>query len=167
MLNLLSKVKIIDNTGGQIGRMIKRIRPKTTTKNSAAKVGDIILVSVIKTQNNAKIKRKGKYYGIVVRTKKTNNWIYKHEINKGKEAKQEISKKWWGTTEELYYKNNRIKEKLGGKEERYEDNAIVLIKEDKKKHEKNPIGTRIKGPISKTVKIQEGGLKLLAISERK
>ena len=77
MLNTLSKVKIIDNTGGQIGRMIKRIRPKTTTKNSPAKVGDTILVSVIKTLKNAKIKRKGKYYGIVVRTKKTNNWIYK------------------------------------------------------------------------------------------
>lgn len=47
MLGLLSKVKIIDNSGGIIGRCIKILRP-VATKN-LAKIGDIIIISVIKT----------------------------------------------------------------------------------------------------------------------
>jgi ribosomal protein L14 len=44
---------------------------------------------------------------------------------------------------------------MGGKEDRYSDNAIILVKEGVKKKDYVPIGSRLKGPVSKSVKIEE------------
>lgn len=66
MIQLLSKVEIIDNSGGKIGTCIKIMNPKG---RKVAHAGDIILVSVIKTIPNSKVTRGGVYKAIVVRTK--------------------------------------------------------------------------------------------------
>jgi large subunit ribosomal protein L14 len=67
MIQLLTKVTIIDNTGGKVGTCIKVLAPKNRKE---AKVGDIILVSIKKTAANSKVTRGGLYKGLVVRTKK-------------------------------------------------------------------------------------------------
>ena len=66
MIQLLSKVEIIDNSGGKIATCIKIMNPKG---RKVAHAGDIILVSVIKTTPNSKVTRVGVYKAIVVRTK--------------------------------------------------------------------------------------------------
>jgi len=66
MIQLLSKVEIIDNSGGKIATCIKILNPKG---RKVAHAGDIILVSVIKTTPNSKVTRGGVYKAIVVRTK--------------------------------------------------------------------------------------------------
>jgi large subunit ribosomal protein L14 len=66
MIQLLSKVDIIDNTGGKLATCIKILNPKG---RKIAKIGDIILVSINKTIANSKVNRGGVYKAIVVRTK--------------------------------------------------------------------------------------------------
>lgn len=96
MINLLSKVNIIDNSGGLIGRTIK-------LKTSFAGIGDIILISVLKiTKGN--IKKGDVFKAMIVRTTKD-------------------------------------------KKVQWEDNAVILIKNDG-----TPLGSRIKGPISSQIK---------------
>jgi|SaaInlStandDraft_4_1057021.scaffolds.fasta_scaffold43157_1 large subunit ribosomal protein L14 len=133
MLNLLSQLKIIDNTGAKSGITIKRLKPKTSTKNSYATVGDILSFSVRKTINQNKIKRKKVYQALIVRTKKRGNMI----------------------------KSNKS-QKLGAHSIRYDDNAGVLIKINNKEY--IPLGSRIKGPICKSLKLQEGCLKITSIA---
>ena len=70
---LLSKIKIIDNTGAKSGIMIKRLKPKTI--KSYASIGDIVSFSVRKTINQNKVKRKKVYQAMIVRTKKRGNQI--------------------------------------------------------------------------------------------
>lgn len=97
MINLLSKINIIDNSGAKEGIMIKRLVPKVSSRpqKGFAKVGHIISLSVRKTipntisgsassrnagpQSGSRVKRKNVYQGIVVRTKKLNNIIQKKE----------------------------------------------------------------------------------------
>jgi large subunit ribosomal protein L14 len=74
MIILLSKVKIIDNSGGVIGRCIKILRP---AGRKYAGLGDMILVSVIKSLPSAGIKSGDVHKAIVVRTKYSShnsNW---------------------------------------------------------------------------------------------
>jgi len=65
MLGLLSKVQIIDNSGGSVGRCIKVLK---TGRKPHAKIGDIILVSVIKTSSGSIIKKGDIHKALVVRT---------------------------------------------------------------------------------------------------
>jgi ribosomal protein L14 len=81
MIGLLSKVFIIDNSGGLIGRCIKVLK-NGTIKYPMAKIGDIIIVSVIKTSSsggrgptsNNMIQKGDIHKALVVRTAK----IYKN-----------------------------------------------------------------------------------------
>ena len=131
MVNLLSKIQIIDNTGAKAGIMIKRLKPKTI--KSYATVGDVISLSVRKTINQNKIKRKKVYQALIVRTKKKGN-LLKLCIDP-KNPPQSI---------------RSIKsQKLGGHSIIWDDNAAILIKKDYV-----PIGTRIKGPICKSLKLR-------------
>jgi large subunit ribosomal protein L14 len=66
MIKLLTKVNIIDNTGGIIGRCIKILRPKNVKE---AKIGDIILVTIVKSLKTSNIKKGDLFKAIVVRTK--------------------------------------------------------------------------------------------------
>ena len=121
MIQLLTKLNIIDNSGGKIGTCIKILHPKG---RNIAKTGDIILVSVNKTIANSKVKRGGVYKALIVTTKKI-----------------------------LKYRN---------KEVLFNNNSIVLIKQaiSKKKFDFNPIGTRLKGPISAIIKRKPGCLRI-------
>jgi large subunit ribosomal protein L14 len=73
MVSLQTKVNIIDNSGGLIGRCIKVLTPKN---KKVAKIGDLILLSVQKTilkdsgLTAAKVQRGDIYKALVVRTKK-------------------------------------------------------------------------------------------------
>lgn len=113
MLNLLSKVNIIDNSGGKIGRCIHIYNDY------------IILVSVIKVIPGSRIKRGDIYKAMLVRSKKHLN----HKP-------------------------------LNDSYLSWSDNAVVLIKDDF-----TPIGTRIKGPISKNLERGSNTLKVLALAK--
>jgi large subunit ribosomal protein L14 len=78
MIQLLTKVNIIDNSGGYIGRCIKIIKPHG---RDYAKIGDIILVTIKDTiklpysgpqsgmSKSSKITKGSLYKALVVRTK--------------------------------------------------------------------------------------------------
>jgi len=70
MIGLLSKVVIIDNSGGLIGRCIKVL--KNGVKYPMGKIGDIIIVSVIKTSGGL-IQKGDIHKALIVRTSKINN----------------------------------------------------------------------------------------------
>lgn len=105
MIGLLSKVIIIDNSGGLIGRCIKVL--KAGVKQPIGKIGDIIIVSVIKTSSGSLIQKGDIHKALIVRTAKINNNV------------------------------------------RWSSNAVILIKGTKL--DLQPVGTRIKGPISKLI----------------
>ena len=73
MISLLTKVHIIDNSGGILGRCIKILKPL----KQHAKVGDLILISVIKTVSGSKeffkVQKGDVVKAIVVRTTSTDN----------------------------------------------------------------------------------------------
>jgi large subunit ribosomal protein L14 len=84
MIQLLTKVNIIDNSGGLIGRCIKILSPHG---RDYAKVGDIILVSIketIKSSNTRDSQLKGNkltkgsmFKALVVRTKSSCGVLHK------------------------------------------------------------------------------------------
>ena len=65
MIQLLTNVKIIDNSGGIIGRCIKILQPKNKT---IANIGDIILISIQKSLRSSDIKKGELFKAIVVRS---------------------------------------------------------------------------------------------------
>jgi large subunit ribosomal protein L14 len=71
MIGLLSKVVIIDNSGALLGRCIKVLKPG----KSLASIGDIIIVSVIKTGSASLIKKGDIHKAVIVRTTKPINNI--------------------------------------------------------------------------------------------
>lgn len=82
MIQKRTKLKIIDNTAGKIGRCIHVYGKKKTIGN----IGDIILVSVIDidkdSQSGLKIKRGDIHKGVIVRTKKEfSGPIYKERFD--------------------------------------------------------------------------------------
>ena len=114
MIGLLSKVNIIDNSGGQIGRCIKVLKPG---KKPLAKIGDVIIISVLKISNvqgGVGIQKGDLFKALVVRTIKENKT-------------------------------------------RWSSNAVILIKD----LDLQPIGTRIKGPISSYI----NNLKIMTLTK--
>ena len=112
MIGLLSKVVIIDNSGGLIGRCIKVL--KAGAKQPLGNIGDVIVVSVIKTNGNT-IQKGDIHKALIVRTAKLNNNVK------------------WST------------------------NAVILIKG----LDLQPVGTRIKGPISNRI----NNLKIITLTK--
>lgn len=180
MLNILSNIKIIDNTGAKSGIMIKKLIPKTSTKNSPAKIGDVISFSVRKTINQNKIKRKKVYKALIVRTKKTGNIIKKKEFVSNSLNKSDPCYSSFTSSLSTSFSNQSINEhtpfyspynfnnnfksqKFGGHSIFWNDNAAILVKSSKNNKELIPIGTRIKGPICQSLKLQEGCLKIASI----
>jgi large subunit ribosomal protein L14 len=62
MIKLLTKLAIIDNSGGLIGRCIW-LRRKTAT------IGDLIKVSILKTSSSSLLKKGDVHLALIVRTK--------------------------------------------------------------------------------------------------
>ena len=72
MVRISTKVKIIDNSGGLWGRCIAVLTPKNKSqKKRYAKIGDLILISLIKVMPGSKYKKGDTIRAVVVRTNKT------------------------------------------------------------------------------------------------
>lgn len=136
MIQKQSKLNIIDNTVGKVGRCIHVYNKK---KGNAC-IGDIVLISVIELDKDKnqkspqamiKIKKGDIFKGVIVRTKKNFNSI--------KSSKQK-----------LIYR------------ERYDDNCLILIQGDRKNI--TPLGNRVTQPISRKIFEKPELEKLLAIS---
>lgn len=65
MIGLLSKVKILDNSGGLEGRCLKVLKPG----HAPGVVGDVIVVSVIKISSGSLIQKGDVHKALIVRTK--------------------------------------------------------------------------------------------------
>lgn len=70
MIQLLSKIKISDNSGVLVGKTIKILTPKNA---KIGYIGDLILISALVTNNN--IKTGSVFKAIIVRTKKQKKTI--------------------------------------------------------------------------------------------
>ena len=66
MLGLLSKIKIIDNSGVLRGRIIKIIKPN---KKDGASIGDVVLISVLKYLSKSKYSAGSLAKVLIIRTK--------------------------------------------------------------------------------------------------
>jgi len=136
MIQKQSKLRIIDNTVGKIGRCI-HVYGK---KKGIGRIGDIILVSVIEIDKDKnqkspqamlKIKKGDIFKAVIVRTKK--------EFSGPKSWNKKISYR-----------------------ERFDDNSIILIQGDRKNI--SPLGNRVTQPISRRISEKPGLEKLLAIA---
>jgi len=67
MISLLTTVQIIDNSGGIIGRCIKILKPHN---RKYAKLGELILISILKTIPGSKIRKGEVYKATIIRTKR-------------------------------------------------------------------------------------------------
>jgi len=180
MIGLLTKTKIIDNSGGIEGKCIQILKPKNTKsgrRRYLGKTGDLILVTLTKVLAGSKLKKGNLYKAIIVRTKKeknsNNNLLYK--LNNIKTDKnvwyQNINKKIENSNKYLiniqlqdqFLKTSRKEpEKITNK---FNDNSIVLVKLGKKNSEEyTPIGTRIKGPICRTLKNKKNYSKIISLT---
>lgn len=117
MIQLLTRVRIIDNSGGIEGRCIKILQPKNVKH---AKIGDIILISVIKSLSSSNIKKGDTLKAIIVRSKSSNSIDY-----------------------------------------RWSDNAVILLSSK----DLSPIGSRIKGAISKKLTTKKGNYKYISLAK--
>lgn len=75
MLQLLSKVEIIDNSGGTRGRIIKILN-----KKKYGKVGGLVLLTVTKNVPNSKIRKGTIHKAIIVRTSVKNRGLDKSTL---------------------------------------------------------------------------------------
>lgn len=139
MIQLMTKVNIIDNSGGNIGRCIKILHPHG---RKYAKIGDIILVSIqeIVSGNNSNANNS---------KNKTSNLATAKDMTKGAMYKALV----------VRTKMSNGLTNFNKKTAQFDDNAVVLIKSGQQAKgqtrikmgaltELSPIGTRIKGPIS-------------------
>jgi large subunit ribosomal protein L14 len=135
MIQLLTKVNIVDNSGGVIGRCIKILKPHD---RDYAKIGDLILVSILEIAKVEGDKKGGSTANSIRDTNK---------IKKGTMFKALVVR-----TKSKTFSSAKKKSVS------FDENAVVLIKSNpgvsntaqKKTNifELPPIGTRIKGPIS-------------------
>ena len=135
MIQPLTQIEVIDNSGAKIGRCIKILRPKG---KKYAEVGDLILLSIQKTQilkgttspSREQIMSGDLYKAVVVRSKKV----------KGQKSTQ------------------TVKFTSG-------DNSAILVKISAKTGEYTPVGTRIKGPVSSQLSDKTGMEKILSLAK--
>ena len=80
MISLLSKINIIDNSGALEARCIKVLKPGKPS--ITADIGDVIIVSILKTSTHSKINKGDVHKAIIVRTTKKSNMI-KWDTNAG------------------------------------------------------------------------------------
>lgn len=67
MIRIGTRVKVTDNTGGRLARVIG---VPGSSRERVAKVGDILRVSIMKANPYGLVKEHGKEIAVVVRTKK-------------------------------------------------------------------------------------------------
>lgn len=141
MIQLQSKLKIIDNSGGSVGRCIRILKPHG---RKLASVGDVVLISIIEVTKKASLSAH-------TYTKKSNTAGPKKDtVTKGSIKRGTISKALVVRTKSHGYKNAAT----------FPDgNAVVLLKSNSSNPHsgKNlglaPVGSRIKGPVSSVLKL--------------
>jgi ribosomal protein L14 len=174
MIGILTKVNIIDNSGGIEGKCINILNPKSTKtgrKKKTAKVGDLILISLTKSLPSiiTTSPKKGNIYkALIVRTKKESNKYIRNRIEEKKEKEKirnmYINKNINFLSLNYSQKTNR-KLKAETIRNSFDDNAVVLVKVGKKKDiDYTPLGTRIKGPICKNLRFRKGCSKIVSIT---
>lgn len=139
MIQPLTQIEVIDNSGAKIGRCIKILRPKG---KKYAEVGDLILLSIQKTQilkgntspSREQIMSGDLYKAVVVRSKKP-----------------------------VSPKNKAAC--IGVSLLRSSDNGAILVKISAKTGEYTPVGTRIKGPVSSKLSAKAGMEKILSLAK--
>lgn len=117
---MLTKLKIIDNSGATFGRVIKILNKKTTLD-----VGNLVLISVQRNIPYSKIRKGDTIKAVVV------NGPYKNLIsvlNAGK--------------------------------------SLIVVKMAPKGKEYVPLGTRIKGPVSSSLRNITGMNRIISLSKR-
>ena len=124
MIQLLSKIKIVDNSGVLLGKTIKILKPKNA---KIGRLGDLILISSQAQVINSGIKPGTIFKAIIVRTKTQENLLTSYI-------------KW-------------------------DENAAVLVKLSPKGDEYLPVGTRIKSPISASLKYKRGFQKIISLAK--
>jgi large subunit ribosomal protein L14 len=63
MINLKTKLRIADNSGGIIGKCIKILN---STKKSTRSIGSLILITIVKKKKRKQLKKRNIYYGLVI-----------------------------------------------------------------------------------------------------
>ena len=162
MISEQTIINIIDNSGAIEGRCIKILIPKSSRGHRSAGVGDVIILSVTKTIPGSKIKKGDILKALIVRTKKDSNRL--KPVKKGHkylitENSSEDKAKIWVPGK----KTNKTGYSLS-----FGDNSVVLVKAGGKNvaSDLTPIGSRIRGPLCDSLKInvRNGCKKLIAIS---
>jgi len=69
MLFVQSKIKIVDNSGAKIGRIIKVLTPPSMNGRIKANLGSLILLSLKKVLPFKKVKKGNIYHAIFIRSK--------------------------------------------------------------------------------------------------
>jgi len=63
MVNIKTKLHIVDNSGGILGRCIKILN---SAKNKTGFIGSLILITIIKKKKKKKFKKRNIYYGLII-----------------------------------------------------------------------------------------------------
>jgi len=63
MINIETKLHIVDNSGGVLGRCIKIM---DSAKNTSGFIGSLILITIIKKKKSKKLKKRNIYYGLII-----------------------------------------------------------------------------------------------------
>lgn len=162
MISESTKVNIIDNSGAVEGKCIKVLLPKSYYGRRVGKVGDIIVLTITKTLTGSKIKKGDVMKALIVRTKRIQDGnrslivrYKKEEFNSTQNQKTLIDS--FGKSVESSNVKGVVygkKSNIAGYRNCYEDNSVVLIKlgTGKNKFDITPIGSRIKGPISDSIR---------------
>jgi|AntRauMFilla1563_2_1112583.scaffolds.fasta_scaffold00595_2 large subunit ribosomal protein L14 len=193
MISEQTIVNIIDNSGAIEGRCIKLLIPKSSYGHRSAGVGDVIILSVTKTIPGSKIKKGDIMKALIVRTKKDSNRLkpikrgFKYLINtykdpltpqsplRGHSLRQSGVDRPLGSKDlsggDLTYLEISVPGKTTNKTGyslSYVDNSVVLVKTQGtgSSSDLTPIGSRVRGPLCDSLKInvRNGCKKLIAIS---
>ena len=63
MINIKTKLHIVDNSGGILGKCIKILN---AAKNKTGFIGSLILITIVKKKKKKKFKKRNIYYGLVI-----------------------------------------------------------------------------------------------------
>ena len=151
MISESTIVNIIDNSGAIQGRCIKILLPKSHQGRRIAGVGDVLILSVTKIIPGSKIKKGDIMKALIVRTKKGSKSIKPMRIRPNSDYNNIVQGK----------RTNYMGYSLS-----YSDNSVVLVKtgaKNKNVWDLTPIGSRIRGPVCDTLKINRSCSKIISI----
>ena len=155
MVQMESYLKVADNTGA---KEIHCIRVLGGSKRKYGNIGDVIVASVRKAAPGGTVKKGDVVKADIVRSKrKTGNIGDEIDASVRKAAPGGTVKKG-EVVKAVIVRTSRGVRRADGSYVRFDDNAAVLIKEDK-----NPKGTRIFGPVARELRDKDY-MKILSLA---